>query len=626
MIKSIKKEDWSPANGLELEDNALTVVTNPGNYLVLAGPGAGKTELLAQKACFLLETNTCRYPRRILAISFKRDAAFNLKQRLNERCEEELARRFDSMTFDSFAKQLLDRFHLALPAKYAIDANYEIVTKDPEILKYYQVEDPDQDYDVKSALAPGILKAHAEKPLPLNRMGKANKLRHDVWKRMLAEKPSKLSFKMVMRLADLIIKTNPKIKTYLQQTYQFVFLDEFQDSTDLQYGFFKSCFLGSASNYTAVGDDKQRIMLWAGALDAVFDDFINDTNAVMMPLKMNFRCAPRLVELLNHLAKYLLGKTDVATPSKKWKGDEGECLMWVYEDQDAEIKSLLVDVQKWIKEDRIDPREICILVKRSLQDYAGALIAYFNANGIKTRDENVYQEALSKEVIQYIVHVIYLVFGRKDQESKNIVINFTTGLYLEYEDEQLLRLENAIHSFIKTLSKKYGKITIDTATITTLTNDIVQFAGLGRIQAAYPNYKKKKTFDDDIKVLTEMIGEALVTTSSIAEALDQICGVNTIPVMTVHKSKGLEYHTVIFIGLEDSAFWKFNENMDEDKCTFFVALSRAKQRVVFTFSKKRTNSYGTWPQGYTKIKVIFDELLKSGIVKPEARDLPAAKN
>jgi DNA helicase-2/ATP-dependent DNA helicase PcrA len=384
--------------------------------------------------------------------------------------------------------------------------------------------------------------------------------------------------------------------------------------------------LGSASNYTAVGDDKQRIMLWAGALDAVFDDFINDTNAVMMPLKMNFRCAPRLVELLNHLAKYLLGKTDVATPSKKWKGDEGECLMWVYEDQDAEIKSLLVDVQKWIKEDRIDPREICILVKRSLQDYAGALIAYFNANGIKTRDENVYQEALSKEVIQYIVHVIYLVFGRKDQESKNIVINFTTGLYLEYEDEQLLRLENALHSFIKTLSKKYGKITIDTATITTLTNDIVQFAGLGRIQAAYPNYKKKKTFDDDIKVLTEMIGEALVTTSSIAEALDQICGVNTIPVMTVHKSKGLEYHTVIFIGLEDSAFWKFNENMDEDKCTFFVALSRAKQRVVFTFSKKRTNSYGTWPQGYTKIKVIFDELLKSGIVKPEARDLPAAKN
>lgn len=72
--------------------------------------------------------------------------------------------------------------------------------------------------------------------------------------------------------------------------------------------FFKSCFLGSNSVYTAVGDDKQRIMLWAGAQDTVFDDFITDTGATRVPLTMNFRCAPRLVTLLNHLTEHLLGK------------------------------------------------------------------------------------------------------------------------------------------------------------------------------------------------------------------------------------------------------------------------------------------------------------------------------
>jgi DNA helicase II / ATP-dependent DNA helicase PcrA len=51
--------------------------------------------------------------------------------------------------------------------------------------------------------------------------------------------------------------------------------------------------------------------------------------------------------------------------------------------------------------------------------------------------------------------------------------------------------------------------------------------------------------------------------------------------MTIHKSKGLEYHTIIFIGLEDGAFWTFQRQPDEDKCAFFVALSRAKERVIF---------------------------------------------
>src|SRR5689334_14319905 len=106
-MKSICENEWLPVDGLDLEPNAKTVVMLPiGNTLVVAGPGAGKTELLAQKACFLLQTNLCRFPHRILAISFKRDAAFNLKERVILRAGSELAGRFDSLTYDAFAKQL----------------------------------------------------------------------------------------------------------------------------------------------------------------------------------------------------------------------------------------------------------------------------------------------------------------------------------------------------------------------------------------------------------------------------------------------------------------------------------------------------------------------------------------
>ena len=108
------KEEWCPADGFRLESEAMDTVLNDKNTLVVAGPGAGKTELLAQRACFLLETNTCRYPKKILAISFKKDAADNLRERVEVRCGKELALRFESKTYDALAKEIEDRFKNSL--------------------------------------------------------------------------------------------------------------------------------------------------------------------------------------------------------------------------------------------------------------------------------------------------------------------------------------------------------------------------------------------------------------------------------------------------------------------------------------------------------------------------------
>ena len=83
----IPPNDWGPADGITLEPNALLAAREQGqNVVVSAGPGAGKTELLAQRADFLLTTGGCPYPRRILAISFKVDAARNIRERVRRRC------------------------------------------------------------------------------------------------------------------------------------------------------------------------------------------------------------------------------------------------------------------------------------------------------------------------------------------------------------------------------------------------------------------------------------------------------------------------------------------------------------------------------------------------------------
>lgn len=81
----IRVDRWVPSDNLKLEPNALLAATEIERNLALtAGPGAGKTEMLAQRADFLLRTGTCRYPKRILAISFKVDASHNLKARVEK--------------------------------------------------------------------------------------------------------------------------------------------------------------------------------------------------------------------------------------------------------------------------------------------------------------------------------------------------------------------------------------------------------------------------------------------------------------------------------------------------------------------------------------------------------------
>jgi superfamily I DNA/RNA helicase len=88
--------------------------------------------------------------------------------------------------------------------------------------------------------------------------------------------------------------------------------------------------------------------------------------------------------------------------------------------------------------------------------------------------------------------------------------------------------------------------------------------------------------------------------------------------MTIHKSKGLEFHTVVFMGLEDSAFWSFKTQAKEDTCAFFVAFSRAKKKIIFTFSQKRVTNpeWNSQTQNRTMIGALYQLLEQAGI-KPE---------
>ena len=122
----MNKDQWKPSDGIVLEANAKEAIITNDNILVQAGPGAGKTELLAQKASYLFQTGSCPAPFNILAISFKRDAAENIKERVSKRAGKKEGSRFISKTFDAFAKLIVDRFYLVLPKDLRPRPQYEI--------------------------------------------------------------------------------------------------------------------------------------------------------------------------------------------------------------------------------------------------------------------------------------------------------------------------------------------------------------------------------------------------------------------------------------------------------------------------------------------------------------------
>jgi hypothetical protein len=143
------------------------------------------------------------------------------------------------------------------------------------------------------------------------------------------------------------------------------------------------------------------------------------------------------------------------------------------------------------------------------------------------------------------------------------------------------------------------------------------FLGLEGFRRMFPQYAQGTYIGERFRDLTAQLWKCFEATADWAQALADFAGDDTIPIITVHKSKGLEYHTVVFMGLEDSAMWNFASQSEEEKRGFFVAFSRAKKRVLFTFCEKRSKGGGK-PAAQTRkgISALY-ELLEAAGVKAE---------
>lgn len=520
----IRPEVWRPADGLTLEPNALRAATERERCLALtAGPGAGKTEMLAQRADFLLRTGTCRYPKRILAISFKVDASRNLKERVRWRCGSDLAVRFDSYTFHAFAKRIIDRFRPVLTGDDALNPNYKIVAR--------------------------------------------------------KVKNGEIEFGDLVPLAIQILQTSQVARNAVRKTYSDVFLDEFQDCTDKQYQLVKLAFQSTTIRLTAVGDTKQKIMAWAGALDGIFSTFAADFNALPLNMYLNFRSKARLLRMQNEIIRVL----DPASmmPDDQIAGDEGEILAWDFDTSQLEAEHLATQIAGWIHDEGVPHSEIAILVRQQPDLYADLLMAELENRGIPYRNEQQLQDLSVEPVARLIVDYLLSLYGTREPVAWLRLMDQLIPFADEVEQADM---RQDWQKFIKSERKQAELLDDRWPSGWSFVVNFLNRLGISSLTALSPDYESATRLSEVIQETKARIEEQLKIEPDLIKALTKFSDAQAVRILTIHKSKGLEFDSVIILGVENQTFWG---NEADQRCTFFVGMSRAKRRLILTVCQTR---------------------------------------
>ncbi|MES0058371.1 ATP-dependent helicase [Mesorhizobium sp. M0041] len=639
MSRLVDPNKWIPVGVEELEENAMRAVKASGNTLVTAGPGAGKTELLGQRGVFLLETGVCPFPRRVLAISFKRDAARNLRQRFEQRCSKDQVGRLDSLTFDAFAKQILDRFWRALPEPWTLGKPYQISYMSAPQYTDFQRATADNLGNPKHP-AGWAVKLIGKKPTPAQ-VYEVNKLAFDAgindlvlsplavpnvaaflqlvrlrW--ALTQEKSPLSFQQIGRLAQLIMESNPKIKDAMQVTYSHLFVDEFQDTTGVQYGLTKSIFGGSPTVVTAVGDDKQKIMGWAGALENSFGLFEKDflSGGILegqerLSLLTNRRSNARIVEILNVL-KDRLAPGELDFKAKRPAPDlppEQICSVVVSASEADEAEALGRYLSNQLKLGK-RPRDIALLVRQKPADWEDNFAATVAKHGVYVRNEDrnvggaAIQDLVADSYPRIVVDILeFLTLSRGGALWARLFELLCDMDAVEDGDEQANIIAERLDGFAENNRLADPTQPIEWGQVGTLIDRIETFVGLGKLQASAPHYLDRSYFDTIRTATKAFLKECIGAGRPLIDAITAFRGDSSVPLMTITKSKGLEYDIVILLGLDDVQWWSFNKDPEDAHSNFFVAASRAKEQLFLTYSGK----------GKAKIGEVMSLLADAGV-------------
>ncbi len=422
---------------------------------------------------------------------------------------------------------------------------------------------------------------------------------------------------MLNRIAEFLLRTRPHVLRALRTTYPIVFLDEFQDTTYAQYDFLLTTFHGSQAAITAMGDDKQRIMVWAGARPDSFARFQQDFGAARASLTFNHRSSPALVRIQHVIAKALDAEAPDVVSQVEGKIDGDVAEIWRSLNEAEEANQLA----SWISEDiaarGLGQRDYAVLVRQKADAFEDQLARAFANAGLRLRNESrgigrtTLQDLLAEEITRIVIAIMRLAVQRRAPQAWTFIAEVLGDLRgAGYEDAPVRqRIEAELKATITALEQFLEGQAPTAKAAAELVARIFHFIDLGAVARIYPEYGSGEGLEIAAEAISRYVQECAEAATTWLKVVDEFEGVEQVPLMTVHKSKGLEYDTILFVGLDDKMWWSHKVGDYEGRATFFVGLSRAKQRAVFTYCKTRGSRKG--------VSDLYDLLAAAGVPEKE---------
>ncbi|MBK8622002.1 MAG: UvrD-helicase domain-containing protein [Saprospiraceae bacterium] len=633
----IQTPDFSYLEGLnDVQRQAVTTLNGP--VMVIAGPGSGKTRVLTFRIAHLIKTGVP--PANILALTFTNKAAREMKDRIEVEVGHH-AKRVWAGTFHSiFAKILRVEAHrIGFPNDFTIYDTDDTKSLITEIINQLNLD--------KKVYSPGAVKsrisaaksnlitpklyANNEELMGLDRMNR-RPLIYQIYEKYVArcQRAGAMDFDdLLLQMFRLLYQNPDNTREKYQNQFQYLMVDEFQDTNYLQYEILKllTVYPGSNHNICIVGDDAQSIYSFRGATIENILQFESDFPELQtFKLEQNYRSTHFIVEAANEVITFNKKQIQKKIWTDRPAGNKIKMVKAASETEEG--KRIADNIIEQKNRHNLKNKDFAILYRTNSQSriFEEQLrrynIPYRVFGGL-----SFYSRKEIKDVLAYI----RLVANDKDDEALKRVINYpkrgigdstVDSISQLAEDNDMSmwevltkidfsqRAKKGMVEFVQLIKAFKAKAASSdahaTAQYIAKHSGIIDHLkadksveGLSRIENIDSLLDGIKEFveDDELEVNEEVTIDKSLTTylqtiSLMTDADQGEENPDTVSLMSIHAAKGLEFKSVFVTGLEENLFPSYQSMsdpnlIDEERRLFYVAITRAEELLTLSFANAR---------------------------------------
>ena len=600
------------------------VINTEGPCLVIAGAGSGKTKVLTHKIAYLIGEKGVK-PWNILAITFTNKAANEMKERIANIVGDD-AKDIWMGTFHSICVRILRKFI----DRIGFDSSFIIFdTSDQKTLVKGCMKDlaiDDKLFNDRAVLSE-ISNVKNEMLEPDQYMLRANgdfrkeKIAtvYELYQKRLKENNA-IDFDDIINYAIKILEENPDILEYYSSKFQYVLVDEYQDTNKSQFTLV-TLLASKNGNITVVGDNDQGIYSFRGADISNILNFERDfPGTKIIKLEQNYRCTGNILKAANAVIK----NNEVKYKKELWtQNDEGN-LPKVYqaENEYDEASYIVEQIEHLKREEYYKYSDFAVLYRMNTQSRAiedilrRENLPYKIVGGLKFYER--------KEIKDTIAYLRLIQNGNDNLSLKRIINEPKRGIgktSLEKVEQLAEATETSMYDVIKR-ADEFGlnRVFLNSREFVNVIEELkskkdeLSVSEMIKLTLKKTGYTKALEQENTIEAenrianLDELLNVAIefeeeFAENSLQEFLEGITlssdldnmeeQEDSVTLMTLHSAKGLEFPVVFLVGMEEGIFPGYQsmmepQELEEERRLCYVGITRAKENLFLTCSKQRT--------------------------------------